>query len=111
MGSIWKTFTTAVEVGRHRYYNWVRVAEDSYDLRLTSPREAEGTPFWETLSADGHRVAVLDLPHSDVPSTFNGVVLKEWGCARPAPRLRCLPAGAPGRGRDGRRRRPSLRDG
>jgi predicted AlkP superfamily phosphohydrolase/phosphomutase len=79
VGSIWKTFTTALEVGRHRYYNWIRVAEGSYDLRLTSPRETQGTPFWETLSADGFRIAALDLPHADVPTDFGGVLIKEWG--------------------------------
>src|SRR5690349_11600208 len=50
VGSTWKSMATGLEVGHHRYYNWVQLAEDQYDFRSTSPREAHGTPFWETLS-------------------------------------------------------------
>ncbi|HKY66671.1 MAG TPA: alkaline phosphatase family protein, partial [Acidimicrobiales bacterium] len=80
VGSTWKSVATGLDVGKHRYYNWVQVAEGQYDLRNTSPREALGTPFWETLSDRGRRIAVLDVPHSEAPESFNGVVLKEWGC-------------------------------
>ncbi len=80
VGSTWKTVATGLEVGHHRYYNWVQLAEGQYDMRLTSPREALGPPFWETLSDRGRRIAVLDVPHSDIPESFNGVLLKEWGC-------------------------------
>ncbi|HET6967610.1 MAG TPA: glycosyltransferase, partial [Ornithinibacter sp.] len=80
VGSLWKTVATGLEVGHHRYYNWVQPAEHEYDVRSTSPREALGTPFWETLSARGRSVAVLDVPHAEVPSALNGVLLKEWGC-------------------------------
>jgi predicted AlkP superfamily phosphohydrolase/phosphomutase len=80
VGSTWMTVATGLEVGRHRYYSWVQVAEGRYDLRHTSPREAHGTPFWQTLSDHGRRVAVLDVPHSEVPARLNGVLLKEWGC-------------------------------
>ena len=80
VSSTWMTIATGLEVGHHRYYTWVQVAEGRYDLRHTSPREARGTPFWTTLSDRGRRLAVLDVPHSDVPASFNGAFLKEWGC-------------------------------
>jgi predicted AlkP superfamily phosphohydrolase/phosphomutase len=80
VGSTWMTIATGTEVSRHRYYNWVQVAEGCYDLRHTSPREAHGTPFWQTLSDAGRRLAVLDVPHAEVPASFNGAFLKEWGC-------------------------------
>jgi predicted AlkP superfamily phosphohydrolase/phosphomutase len=80
VGSTWMTIATGLEVGHHRYYTWVQLAEGRYDLRHTSPREAHGTPFWETLSARGRRLAVLDVPHSQAPDALNGAFLKEWGC-------------------------------
>ncbi len=80
VGSTWMTIATGLEVGHHHYYTWVRVAEGRYDLRHTSPREAHGTPFWQTLSDRGRRLAVLDVPHSEAPASLNGAFLKEWGC-------------------------------
>ena len=80
VGSSWMTITTGTDVGTHRYWNWVEVDPATYQLRATTPREARGRPFWEVLSDAGRRVAVLDIPHCGVPDSFNGVVLKEWGC-------------------------------
>ncbi len=80
VGSSWMTITTGTDVGTHRYWNWVQVDPATYQLRATTPREARGRPFWEVISEAGRRVAVLDIPHCDVPESFNGVVLKEWGC-------------------------------
>ncbi|MFL6204920.1 MAG: glycosyltransferase [Acidimicrobiales bacterium] len=80
VGSTWKSFATGLEVGHHRYHNWVQLAEGQYDFRPTSPRESGGTPFWETLSARGRSVCVLDVPHSELPSELHGILLKEWGC-------------------------------
>ena len=79
-GSSWMTITTGSRPGTHRYWNWLEIDPITYELRGTTPREARGRPFWEHLSDAGRRVAALDVPHADVPDSFNGVVLKEWGC-------------------------------
>lgn len=80
VGSSWMTISTGVGVGTHRYWNWQEVDPDSYSLRPTSPRDARRPPFWRALSDAGRRVAVLDVPHADVPDQLHGVLLKEWGC-------------------------------
>jgi predicted AlkP superfamily phosphohydrolase/phosphomutase len=80
VGSSWMTITTGSGVGSHRYWNWLEVDPATYRLQMTTPREARGRPFWEHLSDAGRRVAVLDVPHAAAPESFNGVVLKEWGC-------------------------------
>lgn len=80
VGSSWMTITTGSDVGTHRYWNWMEIDPATYELVGTTPRDARGRPFWEHLSDAGRRVAVLDVPHAGVPTDFNGVLLKEWGC-------------------------------
>ena len=80
IGSSWLTITMGTEVGTHRYYNWSEIDPATYAIRPTTPREARGIPFWQRLSDAGKRVAVLDVPHADLPTELDGVLLKEWGC-------------------------------
>lgn len=80
VGSSWMTVATGTPVGTHRYYNWLEVDPGTYALRDTTPRESRSAPFWQHLSDRGRRVAVLDVPHADLPAQMNGVLLKEWGC-------------------------------
>ena len=72
-----------------------------YDVRLTSPARRWARPFWETLSDRGRRIAVLDVPHADVPESFNGVLVKEWGCHDRHHGTGVVPARAPRRARRG----------
>jgi predicted AlkP superfamily phosphohydrolase/phosphomutase len=80
VGSSWMTITTGVGVESHRYWNWVEVDRETYALRPTTPRESKRPAFWQAMSDAGRRVAVLDVPHADVPERFDGVLVKEWGC-------------------------------
>jgi predicted AlkP superfamily phosphohydrolase/phosphomutase len=80
VGSSWMTISTGADVGTHRYWNWAEIDPATYALRHTSPRESRRPPFWQHLSDQGRRVAVLDIPHTDMPAEFNGAVIKEWGC-------------------------------
>ncbi|MFM8267250.1 MAG: alkaline phosphatase family protein, partial [Ilumatobacteraceae bacterium] len=80
VGSSWMTITMGRDVARHRYWNWTEVDPQTYEAQGTTPRSAVGVPFWEQVAGAGHRVAVLDVPHMGVPESFNGVMLKEWGC-------------------------------
>jgi predicted AlkP superfamily phosphohydrolase/phosphomutase len=75
----WPTIFTATSPDRHRYLCWNEYLGGSYDYRETDPTMVRGTPFWESLSEAGKRVAVLDVPHT-VARPLNGVMLTEWGC-------------------------------
>src|SRR4051812_29929432 len=75
----WPTIFTATSPDRHRYLCWNEYMGGTYDYRETSPTMVRGTPFWETLSEAGKRVAVLDVPHA-VVRPVNGMMLNEWGC-------------------------------
>lgn len=80
VGSSWMTISTGTDVSTHRYWNWLEVDPETYALRSTSPRESRRPPFWQHLSDRGRRVALLDVPHADLPESFNGALIKEWGC-------------------------------
>lgn len=80
VGSSWMTISTGSSVGSHRYWNWLEVDPDTYALLDTTPRQSRRPPFWLHLSDAGRRVAVIDVPHADVPAHLNGLLVKEWGC-------------------------------
>src|SRR5437763_15883461 len=75
VGSVWMTFMTGRRVGNHGYWNWACIDPVTYEPKLTTPLMARGRPFWESMSDAGRRVAVLDVPHSRVPRSHNGIVL------------------------------------
>jgi predicted AlkP superfamily phosphohydrolase/phosphomutase len=79
VGSLWTTFATGLRPDRHRYHSWDEIEIATYVRRLTTPLSALGTPFWETLSAAGRRVAVLDVPHARAAVPLDGVQVAEWG--------------------------------
>ncbi|MDO8390808.1 MAG: glycosyltransferase [Actinomycetota bacterium] len=79
VGSTWMTVATATDVATHGFWNWLEV-DPAYGLRFTTPRDVVQRSFWEHLSDAGRRVAVIDIPHMGLPTAFNGVAVKEWGC-------------------------------
>jgi predicted AlkP superfamily phosphohydrolase/phosphomutase len=80
VGSVWASVSTARDPATHGFHCWQVSDPDSYDLRDTTPDEIDGTAFWYHLSDAGHRVAVLDVPHSKADRPIHGVQLVEWGC-------------------------------
>src|SRR6266850_489432 len=80
VGALRMTFATGLRPDRHRFYCWDEIDVATYARRLTTPRSAVGTPFWQTLSDAGRRVAVLDVPHSRADAPIDGVQVVKWGC-------------------------------
>jgi predicted AlkP superfamily phosphohydrolase/phosphomutase len=76
----WPSFTTSLQPDRHDYLCWVEVTPGTYEWNETSPASVKGRQFWEALSDQGRRVAILDVPHSRLSSGVNGVHVIEWGC-------------------------------
>lgn len=80
VGTLWSTFFTARSAARTGFHCWEEITPGSYERRVTTADSIRGTPFWETLSAAGRRVAVLDVPHSRAGTRLNGIQISEWGC-------------------------------
>lgn len=79
VGSLWSSFFTARNAARTGFHCWEEV-DDSYEHRTTTALEIRGTPFWETLSDAGRRVAIVDVPHSRVTKPLDGVMVCEYDC-------------------------------
>jgi predicted AlkP superfamily phosphohydrolase/phosphomutase len=80
VGTLWPSFFTACSPVRTGFHCWEEIVAGTYQWRMTTADAIEGTPFWETLSQAGRRVAVLDVPHSKAGRPLNGVQVSEWGC-------------------------------
>lgn len=80
VGTLWSTFFTSLSAARTGFHCWEEIVPGSYERRVTSADSIRGTPFWETLSNAGKRVAVLDVPHSRAGVAVNGIQISEWGC-------------------------------
>ncbi len=80
VGSLWPSFFTGWSASRTGFHCWEEIEPGSYTHRLTSPSSLRGTPFWERISDAGHRVAVIDVPHTRAATPLNGIQVSEWGC-------------------------------
>ncbi len=80
VGTLWSTFFTSLSAARTGFHCWEEIVPGSYERRETTADSINGTPFWETLSDAGKRVAVIDVPHSRAGRPLDGIQISEWGC-------------------------------
>jgi predicted AlkP superfamily phosphohydrolase/phosphomutase len=80
VGALWPSFFTALSPARVRFHCWETISPETYEHRITNPREIVGQPFWRRLSAAGRRIAILDVPHARVDGPVNGLEIFEYGC-------------------------------
>jgi predicted AlkP superfamily phosphohydrolase/phosphomutase len=79
-GSTWPSFYTGVNPGRHGFHHWAQLRPGTYEFYKCRPGTfIKRRPFWETLSAYGRKVAILDIPLSGVSQGLNGIQTVEWG--------------------------------
>ena len=78
-GSLWASFSTALPVTKHGYWNWEEIAAGTYDRRETDVCDIAHDPFWVQLDAADQSVAIVDVPHSRPHALSNGIELCEWG--------------------------------
>jgi predicted AlkP superfamily phosphohydrolase/phosphomutase len=81
VGSTWPTFYTGVLPGRHGIYRIQQIESGTYGFfrPFDRPDGIGGSPFWRLASRAGRRVAVLDVPLSQLESDLNGIQTVEWG--------------------------------
>lgn len=79
-GATWPSLYTGVGPGRHGFHRLTQIVPGTYDVVARLPGEfIREEPFWERLSRQGHRVAVLDVPLSGLSQGLNGIQMVEWG--------------------------------
>lgn len=81
VGATWPSLQTGGSPAEHGLHYLAQIRPGTYDYYQPFA-EAEigpGEPFWRTLSREGRRVAVLDVPLSRLEPTINGMQTIEWG--------------------------------
>ena len=80
IGSTWPSFYTGTSPARHGFHYQVQLRPGTYDLyRPEKDRLVRIPAFWHYLSQAGKRIAILDVPLTQLESQINGVQTVEWG--------------------------------
>jgi len=83
VGAIWPSFHTALSPTRHMRYCYEQFRPRTYEDFRVGPVQVEGEPFWEILSRQGRRVAVIDVPKARLARELNGIQIADWGTHDP----------------------------
>jgi predicted AlkP superfamily phosphohydrolase/phosphomutase len=76
--AMWASFSTGVTPTRHgRYFNR-DLAGGGYCVDSYEPSPTRPPPFWEALASAGNRVAVIDMPYTELSRDLNGLQLSDW---------------------------------
>jgi predicted AlkP superfamily phosphohydrolase/phosphomutase len=75
VGSTWASLSTGVTPARHGYHYTVQLKPGTYDYY--HPRVAR-VPFWTALSGAGRRIAILDVPLTELDPRINGMHIVDW---------------------------------
>jgi predicted AlkP superfamily phosphohydrolase/phosphomutase len=80
VGSTWPSLYTGLAPASHGHHALVQLVPGRYEYRRMADGElVQGRPFWESLAAAGHPVAVLDVPLTRLSPELRGVQTVEWG--------------------------------
>ncbi len=80
--AIWPSIATGLSPAGHGRYCDEQLVVGTYRCSHFGPADMGGKPFWESLGEAGHRVAVVDVPHTALSRGLNGIQVMGWGgCA------------------------------
>jgi predicted AlkP superfamily phosphohydrolase/phosphomutase len=94
--AVWHTLFTGCTPGEHGRYYYDQLVPGTYKTRIMRPGEVAREPFWFDFSRAGVRLAVIDIPKTDVTGAVNGLHLVDWASHDPdfRERPRSWPQGA-----------------
>jgi predicted AlkP superfamily phosphohydrolase/phosphomutase len=76
--AVWTTFSTALPPGQHGRFFWKGLSPASYATHGFGDDDPARRPFWQSLSAQGIRVAAIDVPKSPMCRLEGGLQLSDW---------------------------------
>lgn len=91
VGAVWPSFWTGLPVDEHGRYCFTQLRPGTYDHFDVTPSDTRGEPFWDSLSAEGRRCAILDVPKTLPSAALNGIQLVDWGTHDPELDFRTSP--------------------
>lgn len=80
-GAVWPEISSGVSCGTlPRFFHPRQVITGTAAPRALTAADVEGDPtFWGMASAQGRRVAVVDIPHAPLAAPLNGLQVVEYG--------------------------------
>jgi len=75
---VWPSIYSSINSAELGKYYYIQPAHDSYDLELVDDTP-KGKQFWLTLSEQGRRCAVVDIPKIALGPEFDGIQIANWG--------------------------------
>lgn len=79
-GAIWPSLVTGHLPHRHgQYFTHMQLKNGTYHIVKRYADDLKGSPFWDAATAQGRRVAVVDVPQTRPADNFNGVHVTGWG--------------------------------
>lgn len=79
-GGVWPTFYTSKDVPWHGIYHNKLWRHENMRCEIATEEWLQEKPFWEDLSRQGYRVAIIDVPMTlGKPKPLNGIHLSGWG--------------------------------
>ena len=77
--SVWPSFATACNPGKHGSYFLMQMRNGSNAIRRIRGNDLQRPPFWAGLKGPQETAVVIDVPKMSPFSDMNGVQVVEWG--------------------------------
>jgi predicted AlkP superfamily phosphohydrolase/phosphomutase len=71
----WKAYSTGMNPGKMGVYFWSKIDWINLKIKNINSMGFHGKDYWDILSENGKRVAVIDMPSTFPPKKVNGVLL------------------------------------
>jgi predicted AlkP superfamily phosphohydrolase/phosphomutase len=87
-GSVWPSFHTGLEPGRHGRYFYRQLEPGTYRTAPFPADRLKAPAFWSRIGEAGRRIAVFDVPKAPLAQGLPGLQIADWGLHDPdgAPR-------------------------
>lgn len=76
--AVWASFATCANPGSHGRFYFRTIEPASYAYRRVRESDQQRETFWDALSRQGLRCAVIDVPKCALSSHINGLHLADW---------------------------------
>lgn len=90
VGATWPSLYTGVTAARHGFHYQVQLKPGTYEYHHARVKRE---PFWTTLSRAGKRLAIVDVPLTELDPNINGMHLVDWSGIEALSAFRAAPAG------------------
>lgn len=71
----WKAYSTGLNPGKMGVYFWSRIDWKNLKIKNINALGFHGSDYWDFLSNEGKKVAVIDMPSTFPPKKVNGIMI------------------------------------